>query len=68
MKSFIFKFLATTLFLVLYIALNQVFSQPNPGGPPTGDPLGGPIDGGVLLLAAAGIGYAAKKLYKSKHK
>jgi hypothetical protein len=52
--------------------LQQMFSDlsaavevgPNPGG----EPAGTPVDGGLGLLLAAGVGYGAKRLRKSRKK
>jgi len=47
-----------------YTALAQIPPPPTPTGAPTQVPL----DGGVLLLAAAGAAYGAKKVYGRKKK
>jgi hypothetical protein len=51
---------------VLCLPTLLLFAQGGPGGPgdPGGDPdpgQGVPFDGGLTLLIAAGVGYAAKK-------
>lgn len=57
MNNFIFK--AFLIFIFMAVPLISLFAQPgDPGG---GDP-DVPIDGGASLLAAAGVGYGAKKL------
>ena len=43
--------------LATFVSLAQ-----SPGPTPDPDPVGAPVDGGVGLLAAAGIAYGAKKL------
>ncbi|HWJ91107.1 MAG TPA: hypothetical protein VNR87_08330 [Flavisolibacter sp.] len=44
-----------------------VFAQGDPGGDPDPAPNGDvPFDGGITLLVAAGIGYAAKKGYDKR--
>ena len=69
--------LITVLAVIVAVTAN---AQGNPGGPGSngsgifgnGDPVGGgspavPFDGGMsLMLAASGIGYAAKKLKGKK--
>jgi hypothetical protein len=60
MKFFIYLFLALVFVLVLTVI---VVAQP-PGLPGTPDQA--PIDGGLTLLAAAGGGYAIKKLRDRK--
>ena len=51
-----------------------VIAQAQGPGDPGGDPGGGggstnvPIDGGLTLLIAAGIGFAAKKSYDKRKK
>lgn len=56
------RILSTTL-LVIIIVL-PVLAQDGFGDP--GDDV--PVDGGLTLLAAAGIGYAAKKLRDNRRK
>ena len=68
--------LITVLAVIVAVTAN---AQGNPGGPGSngsgtygnGNPVGGgpavPFDGGMsLMLAASGIGYAAKKLKRTK--
>lgn len=43
--------------------LAQLPPPPPPTTPPTTPPTGVPLDGGVILLAAAGAAYGAKKMY-----
>jgi hypothetical protein len=67
MKSNI-KFWAFVLFLnfaLSVLLLAQGSGGPSPD-PSTSADTNVPIDGGVSLLAAAGIAYGAKKLYKHK--
>lgn len=47
----------------LTIAVAQLPPPPTPTSPPTTPPTQVPLDGGVLLLAAAGAAYGAKKMY-----
>jgi len=53
-----------TLLLMIVIALPELLSAQPPGLP--GSPEQVPIDGGLALLAAAGGGYAIKKLRDKK--
>jgi hypothetical protein len=60
------KFRMIMSFLVLIIIFSMpmlAHAQPDPGGDPDV-----PIDGGLSLLVAAGVGYAAKKGYDKKKK
>jgi hypothetical protein len=63
-------FLLTTLFFMLLPTV-LLLAQGGPGDPgdpgPDPDPAV-PIDGGLTLLIAAGIGYAAKKGYDRRKK
>ena len=49
--------------MIVVVCLHPLFSlaQPDPGGDPDV-----PIDGGLSILIAAGIGYAAKKGYEKR--
>lgn len=59
MKKLIFYFL-------LMITLS-VTASAQPGGDPGGDPDADvPIDGGISILAAAGVAYGAKKLHEAR--
>lgn len=57
--------LFTGIFLLLVVgfAMAQVAPPPPPAAPPGP---GVPIDGGLTILAAAGIGYGAARYRKSK--
>jgi len=64
MKTRILMFLMTSALTLLPVVL--LFAQPpDPGDDP--DPAV-PFDGGLTLLVAAGIGYAAKKGYDRRKK
>lgn len=64
------SYLVTKLIMVAVMCLPTVllFAQGDPGGDPDPNPPNGdvPFDGGVTLLIAAGIGYAAKKAYDKR--
>lgn len=62
MKSRIIKI--TSLLIVLFISSLPLLAQDGFGDP--GDDV--PVDGGLTLLAAAGIGYGAKKLREKRKK
>jgi len=55
----------TIAILALYIALPNLAhaTPPDPGGDPD---TGVPLDGGLGILVAAGIGFAAKKIRDTK--
>ncbi len=55
--------LLTVVILSGLCSLAQAQGPGDPGGDPGGSV---PIDGGLSLLIAAGIGYAAKKKYDAK--
>jgi hypothetical protein len=59
------KFLTILTFIVIFI-LAPAFVQTAIAQPPPPDPVPIPIDGGLSFLLAAGIGYAAKKLYSGR--
>ena len=69
MKSMKIRTLVSLCMMALCLALPAlVFAQGGPGDP-GGDPDPGvPFDGGLSLLVAAGIGYAAKKGYDKRKK
>jgi hypothetical protein len=62
------KYLTILVFLILFVLtplfVQTAIAQPNP--PVNPSPI--PIDGGLGLLLAAGVSYAAKKLYKQRGK
>ena len=62
-KNKILTLLAATF---LSCSLSLVQAQGDPGEDP--DPTNVPIDGGLSLLIAAGVGYAAKKGYDKRKK
>jgi len=57
------KYLSILVFLIVFI-LAPAFVQTAIAQPPPPDPKDIPIDGGLGFLLAAGIAYAAKKIYK----
>lgn len=59
------KFLYATLTLCLLCTGSLLYAQGGPGGDP--DPAI-PIDGGISLVIAAGVAYAAKKGYDKRKK
>lgn len=59
------KYLTILGFVVLFI-LSPVFVQTAIAQPPPPDPQEIPIDGGLGFLLAAGVAYAAKRLYNNK--
>ncbi|MEO6915547.1 MAG: hypothetical protein ABI151_07720 [Chitinophagaceae bacterium] len=60
-----FKFIATACMLFAICLLpTLLWAQPGGGGPDPDPSV--PIDGGLSLLVAAGIGYAAKKRHDKK--
>lgn len=63
------KSLITKIGLVAVLVLGLGFyvqAQVPPAPTPTGPPTQVPIDGGVVLLAAAGAAYGAKKIYSKR--
>ena len=58
------KYLTILGFLVVFV-LSPAFVQTAIAQPPPPDPVDIPIDGGLGFLLAAGVAYAAKRLYKS---
>lgn len=73
MKKAIKIVVLTVFFITFTVALNNLFSQPMPGGDPTqGDnaPVGGyaPIGSGLVILLALGAGYGSKKVYNARKK
>jgi hypothetical protein len=67
MKHKNFLFTRLVMFIVMCLPTLLAFAQGGPGGDP--DPgQGVPFDGGLSLLVAAGIGYAAKKGYDKRKK
>jgi len=59
------KILTILAFIIVFI-LAPTFVQTAIAQPPPPDPVPIPIDGGLGFLLAAGVGYAAKKLYSGK--
>ncbi len=61
------KYLTILSFVVVFILLpafvQNAIAQSTPPPPPPQDV---PIDGGLGFLLAAGVAYAAKRLYKSR--
>jgi hypothetical protein len=57
-----------TAAVVLFVLVSGMaaWSQLPPPPPPTPTPV--PIDGGIIMLAAAGAAYGAKKVYGRKSK
>ncbi|WP_370634642.1 PID-CTERM protein-sorting domain-containing protein [Cesiribacter sp. SM1] len=51
------------LLLICFVGV----AQPRPPGPPRG-PKAIPVDGGISILAAAGLAYGARKLYINNKK
>jgi hypothetical protein len=60
------KYLVIIIFLVVFI-FSPLFVQTIIAQPPPPDPQEIPIDGGLSFLLAAGVAYAAKRLYKSRN-
>ncbi len=60
-KAFKLSLIATGLFLVCSISAMAQDPGPDPGGDPDA-----PIDGGIAILAAAGVAYGVKTLRKKK--
>jgi hypothetical protein len=60
------RFAAIFIFLVLFF-LSPAFVQTAIAQPPPPPPVDIPIDGGLGLLLAAGVTYAARKIYKSRN-
>lgn len=50
----------------MVFVLSPAFVQTAIAQPPPPDPVDIPIDGGLGFLLAAGVAYAAKKLYNNK--
>lgn len=61
------KYLSILIFLVVFM-LSPFFVQTAIAQPPPPDPQDIPIDGGLGFLLAAGVAYAAKRLYSSQDK
>lgn len=62
MKKIITKYILLTFLFLVFCTVG--YSQPSPGG--GSPPAAVPIDGGLSLLAAAGIGLGARKYFKKK--
>ena len=68
-KNRILTFMITCALMCLPTVLILAQGGPNDPGDPGGDPDPAvPFDGGLTLLIAAGIGYAAKKGYDKRKK
>jgi hypothetical protein len=65
-RIFMNKFLSILIFLIVFI-LSPAFVQTAIAQPPPPPPVGIPIDGGLGFLLAAGIAYAAKRIYKNRN-
>jgi len=57
--------IATLLFILILIMPTLLHAQPDNT---PGDPDSVPVDGGLTLLAAAGIGYGVKKIRDKRKK
>ena len=71
MKKLLKPLLFTTLFFSLMLLAQVTFADPplppsEHGSTGNQTPAGAPIDGGLGILLALGVGYGAKKLYKSR--
>jgi hypothetical protein len=60
------RFIAILIFLLLF-SLSPAFVQTAIAQPPPPPPVDIPIDGGLGILLAAGVGYAARKIYKTRN-
>ena len=63
MKKFLYILLLTIVLFLAPVFIHNILAA---GPPPPPPPKEIPIDGGLGLLLAAGVGYAAKKLHSSK--
>ena len=59
------KYLTILSFIVVFV-LSPAFVQTAIAQPPPPPPVDIPIDGGLGFLLAAGVAYAAKRLYKNR--
>ena len=59
------KYLVFFLLLMVFISA-PLFTETIIAQPPPPDPEAVPIDGGLGILLAAGVAYAAKKLYNQR--
>jgi hypothetical protein len=59
------KYLTILSFVVVFV-LSPAFVQTAIAQPPPPPPQDIPIDGGLGFLLAAGVAYAARRLYKNK--
>ena len=64
-KNFMNKLLTILGFIVIFV-LSPAFVQIAIAQPPPPIPVDIPIDGGLGFLLAAGVAYAARRLYKNK--
>lgn len=71
MKHMMAKKIRTLLAVLAFSCVCTITYAQGPPGDPGDDPGGGttiPIDGGLGLLIAAGVGFAAKKGYDKRKK
>ncbi len=59
------KYFTILVFLLIFV-LSPLFVQTIVAQPPPPPPVDIPIDGGLSFLLAAGVAYAAKRLYKDR--
>jgi hypothetical protein len=62
------KYFTILFFLYIFLLLPVFVQTIIAGPPPPPPPLPIPIDGGLGLLLAAGVAYAAKKLHNNRNK
>lgn len=67
-EATIMKRTVASLTVFFALGLGSALAQLPPPPTPTAPPTQVPIDGGVLLLAAAGAAYGAKKIYARNKK
>lgn len=64
-ENYMNKYFTILVFIVVFV-LSPAFVQTAIAGPPPPPPPQVPIDGGLGVLLAAGVAYAAKRLYKNR--